>query len=78
MKGKRAGVEMLDPSEVPTTGLISAIASRGVPEDYREACITELAARIDRRRASGGPATADPPQVDRTEPTRQAHAATAA
>jgi len=43
---------MLKPCELKTTGLIAAITDRGLPGTYREACITELAERIDNPRAA--------------------------
>ena len=38
---------MLNPLELTTTGLIVAITNQTLPEEYREACVAELAGRID-------------------------------
>lgn len=38
---------MLKPCDLRLTGLIVAISDRVLPPAYREACIAELAARID-------------------------------
>jgi len=44
---------MLNPLELTTTGLIAAITNQTLAEEYREACVTELAGRIDRRPTAG-------------------------
>jgi hypothetical protein len=61
---------MLKPSDLETTGLIVAITDRALSGDYREACITELAARVD------GPREIEQ-RIDLTEPAEDVKAVTA-
>jgi hypothetical protein len=50
---------MLRPSQLNTTGLIGAVTDRALPADYRDACITELADRIDRPKIASHALTTD-------------------
>jgi hypothetical protein len=49
---------VLNPSKLTTTGLIAAVTDRRLPEDYRDACVTELAARIDHPESATRPVAA--------------------
>jgi hypothetical protein len=50
---------MLNPLELTTTGLVAAVTNRTLPQDYRETCIAELAARIDRPSTAQRPMPTD-------------------